>query len=766
MTSKWKAKLGAVLLLVCAGAQADELKFAQFTLTRGEEAGTYALTADLPGRIKPGDSVVLPEKCTKLSTSRQSLSGVSRFSIEFRCSAPFESGDVISAPWGEDGAALTSWLGSAGDRSGPMPGGNEASAGGDGLASSSAAFDSQAVDGSSDSRVRQTSGSGAASSASGASSALGATTTMLHGAGGRVLLPLAEAAVVERSLADVASEYTSLGVVHILEGMDHLAFVLCLCLLTSGTRLLLLVTSFTLGHSFSLALAYLGVVSLPVPPVEAIIALSIAFMAREAFIARRNDDDSIKARLRHVAVVGAFGLLHGLGFASVLDGLGVSPLERTTGLVFFNLGVEIGQLLFVAGVVGLMTLARHISLHAPLRTAALFAVGTLGAFWTLERVSGFLRSSTLLSAALAFVLLPVMASAQSQPFVPETPTVEAGVGAGPHLYVAGPNRLHVVHPDTLKYQGQISTGNYNQLALTQGGNSIFVVSTYYSRGWAGTREDVVQIYDTTTLEQTGEFQIPTKHAMISPKRPMMRLSANERWLFIQNATPATSVTVVDTTKKKVTGEVPAPGCWGIYPAQSESSRFTSICGDGTFATYTLNARGTGAEVSISEKIFDVDADPIFIDATQDGDVLQFVSFNGNVYFVSIAEKTAKLVQRFSFVQGTEGDWRPGGFQLTASVPETGVVYVLMHKKAKDGTHTDPANEVWAVDMKKQAVLSRSTIRPATAITAGVGNAAALFAWTKEPNEVIRYVIDRSAGFTVREDSTIKIDSSTARLEVR
>jgi methylamine dehydrogenase heavy chain len=746
MTSKWKARLGVALLMLSgAAAQADELKFAQFTLTRGEEPHTYALSVDMPGRIKPGDSVVLPEKCTKLSSSRQSLSGQSRFSMEFRCSGPFEAGDVISAPWGEDGAVLKSWLGNA------VPVANDT-----GKSSARSLRDASTA-----SATNAPPAADATLQSGSASHASGATTIMLHGAGGRVLLPLAENVVVERSLSEVAAEYTSLGVVHILEGMDHLAFVLCLCLLTSGRRLLVLVTSFTIGHSFSLALAYLGVVRLPVPPVEAIIALSIAFMAREAFIARRKEDDSVRTRLRHVAVVGAFGLLHGLGFASVLDGLGVSPLERTTGLVFFNLGVEIGQLMFVGGVIALMTLARNINVHAPLRIAALFSVGTLGAFWTLERVAGFLRGSLL----MLVLFVPVVVSAQ-EAFKPEEVRVEQGVGAGPHLYVSGPNRLHVVHPETLKYQGQISTGSYSQLALTSGGNSIFVASTYFSRGWTGTREDVIQIYDTTTLQQTGELQIPTKHAMISPKKPMMALSADEKWLLIQNATPATSVTVVDTTKKKVTGEIPAPGCWGIYPARTDALRFTTICGDGTFATYTLNGRGTGAEVSISEKIFDVDADALFIDATQDGDTLQFVSFNGNVYFVSIADKTAKLTERFSIVDGVPGDWRPGGFQLTASLPESGVVYILMHKKAKDGTHTDPANEVWAVDMKQKTVLSRTTIGPATAIAAGAGATPSLYSWEREAKEVTRYAIDRDAGFSVREDSTIKLDDSAPRMEVR
>jgi methylamine dehydrogenase heavy chain len=90
----------------------------------------------------------------------------------------------------------------------------------------------------------------------------------------------------------------------------------------------------------------------------------------------------------------------------------------------------------------------------------------------------------------------------------------------------------------------------------------------------------------------------------------------------------------------------------------------------------------------------------------------------------------------------------------------------MHKKAIEGGHADPANEVWAVDVRKSALLSRSTFRPATAITAGIHGEAALYAWEKEAKSVTRYPIDRNAGFAVREDTTIKIEESASRLEFR
>ena len=249
--------------------------------------------------------------------------------LKFACDKPVERGATIGVPWGEDGGVFTSSL-----------------------------------------------------------TPDGATARMIHGNEEGLAIPL-DASSEQRSLAAVATEYTGLGVIHILEGLDHLAFVLCLCLLTRGATLLLLVTSFTLGHSISLALSFLGVVSIPAPPVEATIALSIAFMAREALLARRGDGDSRRTRLRYMAVVAAFGLLHGLGFASVLGDLGVAPGERIAGLIFFNVGVEIGQLAFVAAVSMLMWVASRVRVDAPLRTAALYGVGIVGVFWTFERVVGF-----------------------------------------------------------------------------------------------------------------------------------------------------------------------------------------------------------------------------------------------------------------------------------------------------------------------------------------------------------------------------------------
>lgn len=189
---------------------------------------------------------------------------------------------------------------------------------------------------------------------------------------------------------DVARAYTVLGVEHILTGLDHLAFVLGLILLTPAWRQLWKsVTAFTAAHSLTLALAAVGVVHVPQPPVEAAIALSILLVARQAALAAAGRPASAARRPWPVAF--AFGLLHGLGFAGALAEVGLPPGELPVALLTFNVGVELGQLAFVAAVLLLRRPLARLAARGParLRLAPAYAIGALASFWCLERVAGF-----------------------------------------------------------------------------------------------------------------------------------------------------------------------------------------------------------------------------------------------------------------------------------------------------------------------------------------------------------------------------------------
>jgi hypothetical protein len=184
----------------------------------------------------------------------------------------------------------------------------------------------------------------------------------------------------------VAATYLRLGRDHILLGVDHLLFVLGLLLIVPDRWMLLkTITSFTLAHSLTLAVATLGYASAPVPPLNAAIALSILFLGPEIV---RHQRGGTSLTIRHPWVVAfAFGLLHGFGFASGLNTIGLPHGEIPVALLFFNVGVEAGQLGFVALVLLLARSFRALEIRWP-RVALLapgYAVGSLGAYWTIQR---------------------------------------------------------------------------------------------------------------------------------------------------------------------------------------------------------------------------------------------------------------------------------------------------------------------------------------------------------------------------------------------
>lgn len=186
----------------------------------------------------------------------------------------------------------------------------------------------------------------------------------------------------------VISAYVGLGVEHILFGVDHLLFVSCLLLLVRDIRkLLATVTAFTLAHSITLAAATLGYVRVPAAPVEATIALSIVFLASE--LARGEADRSAATRSYPWLVAFSFGLLHGLGFAGALAEVGLPQREIPLALFSFNIGVELGQLAFIAAVLSLVLIARPSRLRLPSWSAgaAGYAIGSVAAFWVFARLA-------------------------------------------------------------------------------------------------------------------------------------------------------------------------------------------------------------------------------------------------------------------------------------------------------------------------------------------------------------------------------------------
>lgn len=190
-----------------------------------------------------------------------------------------------------------------------------------------------------------------------------------------------------QSRFEVAATYFRLGVEHILEGIDHLLFVLALLLLISSRWMLLkTITAFTVAHSITLTGAALGYLSLPQKPVEAIIALSIAFVASE-LIKMRPGEQRLSQQLPWL-VAFVFGLLHGFGFAGALKEIGLPQIDVPLALLTFNLGVEAGQLLFViAAVIAWKSITALINIPLrPSRTIAAYLIGIISTVWLIERL--------------------------------------------------------------------------------------------------------------------------------------------------------------------------------------------------------------------------------------------------------------------------------------------------------------------------------------------------------------------------------------------
>jgi hydrogenase/urease accessory protein HupE len=196
------------------------------------------------------------------------------------------------------------------------------------------------------------------------------------------------------SRLEVVHTYFLLGVEHILSGFDHLLFVLALLILVRAwRRLVWTVTAFTVAHSITLAAATLGFVRIASAPIEAVIALSIVFVAMEIVRTRRGRP-GLTDRWPWI-VAFTFGLLHGFGFAGALAEIGLPEKSIPIALLFFNIGVEVGQLLFIASVFAMITLARQISLRVdvPRPTWAWavppYAIGSVAVFWVFQRTAAF-----------------------------------------------------------------------------------------------------------------------------------------------------------------------------------------------------------------------------------------------------------------------------------------------------------------------------------------------------------------------------------------
>lgn len=312
-------------------AAADGFTRGVFQLSSGESDNQYEFIAEYPASKKSDELIKWPEGCNPVQANQYQSNDVIIHTYLIDCEAPLLSGAVIIVPYEVETAIFELQLG---------------------------AWQSRTI---------------AANSTSG------------------FTLVLQTDERIKKALVEIAQTYLYQGIVHIWFGWDHLAFVFCLCILALGFRQLFwTITAFTIGHSTSMALSFFKWVNIAIPPIEAIIALSIVLIAREAWFQLKLKNQANEAKqLNMLIVVALFGLVHGLGFASALENIGVAANERIPALIFFNLGVEAGQIAFVTLIFALMTLLRYVRKAEVFAQVALVCVGSAGSFWAIERISSF-----------------------------------------------------------------------------------------------------------------------------------------------------------------------------------------------------------------------------------------------------------------------------------------------------------------------------------------------------------------------------------------
>lgn len=303
------------------------------------------------------------------------------------------------------------------------------------------------------------------------------------------------------------------------------------------------------------------------------------------------------------------------------------------------------------------------------------------------------------------------------------------------------SKLMIIDGESLKVLGHVATGMAGHSTMTPDRSEILVSTAYFTKLNRGERIGELDVYDATTLKLKAEISVPPKHSQSFPYRGKIRSSADGRFVFMQNSTPASSVTVVDRAAGKFVAEAMTPGCWMIYVPQSVSDRFSTLCGDGTMLTVRLDADGKPVERKKSAKFFDPDGDALFTSGAQLDDSYTFVSFKGNLQTVNVGGDVALADTPWSLVTAAQAraGWRPGGYQPVALHDKSGRIYVAMHAKGKEGSHKNPAEEIWAFDPVSKKRVARVAGHHSTLVAVSRGDAPRIYGYSTEKSTIAVFV---------------------------
>jgi methylamine dehydrogenase heavy chain len=234
---------------------------------------------------------------------------------------------------------------------------------------------------------------------------------------------------------------------------------------------------------------------------------------------------------------------------------------------------------------------------------------------------------------------------------------------------------------------------------------IYLAETYYARGVRGERTDVVSVYDATTLQPLHEIAIPPKRAEYFPGVAANALSDDGRFMAVFNLTPATSLTIVDVQARRFTAEIPTPGCSLVYAAGKR--RFLMLCANGEALGVGVDDAGRAGKVERTAPFFDPRKDPVTEKAVRRGNEWYFVSFEGVVHPVDVAQDAPRFGETWSLFTAEEraASWRIGGAQHLALHAKSGRLYSLVHQGGRD-THKEAGSEIWVYDLTTRSRVRR------------------------------------------------------------
>jgi methylamine dehydrogenase heavy chain len=373
------------------------------------------------------------------------------------------------------------------------------------------------------------------------------------------------------------------------------------------------------------------------------------------------------------------------------------------------------------------------------------------------------RSGTLLFLLVAIATLAAAAArAQIPPDEMTSKTLPAPAPNWVFVLDAGfPStniaKIDVIDGNTRKMLGQLTGGYLANFEISPDHREMYTIDTYYSRGWRGTRTDVVSIFDAKALTFEAEVEIPPKRILIVPKRDTARVTPDGRFMLIANMTPATSVSVVDLKARKFAGEIDTPGC--VQVIAPGNRQFSSMCADGSILTVQLDDAGAAKGKQQGKPFFDPNTDPVFDQPAVVGSKAYFDSYHGAIHVLDLSGADAMPRAGWSvYAPGTvvtpgffthsapldipakEKEWRPGGWQTIAYNEKRDLLFVLMHQGG-EWTHKQFGTEVWLFDAAKQARVRRIKLKtPAYSIYVSNSDNPILYALSLLKSQLDEYAV--------------------------